>query len=275
MADQQFSLLSGEEIKSFDPTIVTNGNDELYRASTYDLSVGDIIPAGPDARPASESYILPPGGTVRVVSNESLKLPEGITGHVLLKNGLCNKGILAIHIGIVDPGFEGPISSTLINFGRAGFEVKKSMPFLRVSFLRSTPSPKAKDSKKYTRPEYLEETKQQVLAYSASTFLDIESTAKKAADNVFGSFKTTLAFWTAVAAVGFALITIFVPWGASYVDKYLAGREQHEAQMEQVLEKKIEERYELRLKALQDQVEELQRARQLKPKSGAAPSARH
>src|SRR5579864_1733127 len=119
MAAQPLSLLSGEEIGSLG--LVENSTTDLFRASTYDLSVGDIIAAGPVS--GNKEYVLPPGGTVRVISKETLKLPDFITGHALLKNELCRKGILALNIGVIDPGFEGPISSTLINFGRSNFVV--------------------------------------------------------------------------------------------------------------------------------------------------------
>ena len=54
-----------------------------------------------------------------------MKLPHEITGHALLKNELYRKGVLAINIGVIDPGFEGPLSSILINFGREDFVVKR------------------------------------------------------------------------------------------------------------------------------------------------------
>src|SRR5260370_40977719 len=143
MATQPLSLLSGEEIKS--QALVENCADEnLYRASTYDLSIGEIIPAGTAS--VGFEYILPPGGTVRVVSKELLKLPSNITGHALLKNELCRKGILALNIGVIDPGFQGPISSTLINFVQGEFVVKPGSSFLRISFHRCPVSPKAAKS---------------------------------------------------------------------------------------------------------------------------------
>lgn len=57
--------------------------------------------------------------------------------------------------------------------------------------------------------------------------------------------------------------------GASYVDKYVVAREQREIQLEQTVEKKLEERYENRLKALSDQVEQLRKATE-KPVHGSA-----
>jgi dUTPase len=256
MNDPHFSLLSGEEIKS--RGLVDDGDDRLFRASTYDLSVGDIIPAEGEAYEGAR-YSLPPGGMVRVVSKEVLQLPHTVTGHVLLKNALCTKGVLAINIGVADPGFRGPISSTLINFGSRDFVVEKGTPFLRVSFHRCPESPLAKNSKKYDRDTYLKEVKQEVRAYSGPTFLNMNATAAQAAETAFGNFKNNLLIWASVAAIVLALLAIFAPLGAANVDKYIAAREKREPRVEQAFEKQIEERYESRLKVLSDQVEELKK----------------
>lgn len=256
MTTPTLSLLSGEEIESL--KLVEDSSDgNLYRASTYDLSIGEIIPAG-YASGGSE-YRLPSGGTVRVVSKELLKLPNEITGHALLKNELCRRGVLAINIGVIDPGFEGPLSSILINFGREDFVVKQGAPFLRISFHRCPYSPKAAKSAKYTREQYISHVRDEVAAYMAPTFLNIEATAAKAAAKAFVSFKEGLVVWATLVAVLLAALAIFAPLGASYVDKYLAAREMRQAEMEQTIEKNVEERYETRLKALSDQIEELKR----------------
>ena len=143
MADGKCGLLSGEEIKA--SGVVAESEEKFYRAATYDLSVGDIVLDGGKTWEGA-AYDLKPGGMVRVVSKETLALPDSITGHVLLKNDLCTKGVLAINIGVVDPGFNGPISSTLINFGRADYEVRKGIAFLRVSFHHCPQSAKANDA---------------------------------------------------------------------------------------------------------------------------------
>jgi dUTPase len=256
MATQSHSLLSGEEIKS--QALVENCADEdLYRASTYDLSVGEIILAG--AASVRSEYTLPPGGTVRVVSREYLKLPENITGHALLKNELCRQGILALNIGVIDPGFHGPISSTLINFGREGFEVKSGSSFLRISFHRCPISPMGAKSLKSDRKQYISRAKEDVRAYMAPSFLNMEATAKQAAETAFGSFRKTLIIWATLAAVLLALLAIFAPLGASLTDKYFVKRDQRELELQQTIERRIEERFESRLGALSDQVEELER----------------
>jgi dUTPase len=251
------SLLSGEEIKSM-KLVENSSDDNLYRASTYDLSIGEIIPARSSVAVGS-SFSLPPGGTVRVVSKETLKLPGDITGHALLKNELCRKGVLAINIGVIDPGFEGPLSSILINFGEKDFVVKPGAPFLRISFHRCPVSPKAAKSFKYTREQYISNVRDEVAAYMAPTFLNVDVTAQKAAARVIDSFRNTLVIWATLFAVLLAALAIFAPLGASYVDKYVVARDQRQAEVEQAIEKKVEERYETRLNTLSEQIEDLKR----------------
>ena len=74
-----------------------------------------------------------------------------------------------------------------------------------------------------------------------------------------------------------ALLAIFAPLGASFVDNRLATHERQELQlerlqMEQTVEKEVDERYESRLKGLSDQVEELRRTIPTKSGHGGAPS---
>lgn len=257
MDDQQLSLLSGEEIKEL--RLVEDAEDACFRASTYDLSIAEIIPSGGIPWENSK-FSLSPGGMVRVVSKEYLRLPETITAHVLLKNQLCTQGVLAISIGVIDPGFEGPISSTLINFGRETCEIKKGDCFLRASFFRCPFSEKVKTAQKHTRSGYLQRVRQEVLAYSGPTFLNMEAMTTKAAEKAFQSFKEGVLVWATLWGIVLAALAIFAPLGASLVDKYVTRSEQHDAQMEQKIEKEVESRYESRLNALTEQIQKLKPA---------------
>jgi hypothetical protein len=60
MANSSLSLLSGEEIKE-QGLVQGSTDDNLFRASTYDLSVGEIIPAGHWS--GGKEYTVPSGGT--------------------------------------------------------------------------------------------------------------------------------------------------------------------------------------------------------------------
>jgi deoxycytidine triphosphate deaminase len=265
-------LLSGEEIKARG---LVNGANELgYRASTYDLRVGTIVSADP-ANPSDDtttSYRLVPGGMVRVISAESLQLPHDVTSHVLLKNELCRKGVLAIHIGVVDPGFRGPLSSTLINFGKNDFFVKLNEPFLRVSYFTCSPSPKALDSKQWEQEEYVARVREEVLAYAAPTFLDVEHTTSKAADKMYGKFKEGLITWSAIAVLVVAVVTVFVPLGASYTDRYVVNKEKLESDKKAI---EASKQYDLRIRTLESKISELQTAlERQRPSPSTAKGAR-
>jgi dUTPase len=250
MAHEQVGLLSGEEIKS--EGLIIDALETSFRASTYDLSVGDILPGGRPPRPigGKGEYRLAPGGTIRVVSRELLRLPDGITGYALPRNTLCTRGVLAINIGVVDPNFEGPISSTLINFGAADFIVEPGTPFLRLSFHRCRVSPKSADAQHWDRKTYVERAGEQVAAYAAETFLNLDQTVAKAGEEAFGAFKQSLILWATLAAVALALITVFVPVGASYADRYLADRHRWESETERAIQQRVEERYAVQLNRL-------------------------
>src|SRR5262249_29880688 len=146
-----------------------------------------------------------------------------------------------------------------INFGRTNFVVKPGSPFLRISFHRCPISPKADKSAKYEREQYISRTKEEVAAYLAPTFLNMEATADAAAPKAFESFKNGLFIWATVATVIVALLAIFAPLGASNVEKLLQSRAEHQIQLQETIEKKVEERYESRLKTLSDEIDELKR----------------
>lgn len=216
--------------------IVRSARNENFRDSSYDLRVRAILPAPKEEKhsygflhsdvsvPASGFY-LEPQGMVRVVSEETLTLPKNITGYALVKNRFSNLGILAINIGIIDPGYEGPISSTLINFGKQPYLLKPGTVFLRLTFHEFDPPQFAPEPQRSTYNEYLARTKEEVGLYSGSTFLGLDKTAEYAGVLAFGRFKRWLIAWAAVVALMLGFLTALVPVGASYADKVLARRD--------------------------------------------------
>jgi dCTP deaminase len=103
-------------------------SDAPIQPSSIDLTIGRILlpPAKSDfPRPVEEIddfYILPPGGSVLIKTRERLEIPADMGGILLPKNGhFASKGILITNFGHVDPGFEGHLKCTLINFGHDDF----------------------------------------------------------------------------------------------------------------------------------------------------------
>jgi deoxycytidine triphosphate deaminase len=159
-------ILTSDEIEKL--KIVQNRIPEGARSTTYDATVGEIIHEGVTYE--GTSYVLPPRGMVWVVSRETFSLPPDITGLATLRTSWTHNGILALNVGIVDPGWSGQLAAALVNFSSTNFEVIRGKGFLRVLFIKHG----ATDAKKTEKTEgtYLDEIRDKS-ARIPSTFLNI------------------------------------------------------------------------------------------------------
>lgn len=127
-------LVIGNSILS--QKLLKNGKSENLKHSTYDLSIGKIYPAGEDGESIQPGkiYYLKPNQAVLVLSEEEFGLPSTVTGIATLRTTLTKMGLLALNVGIIDPFFNGPISTTLINFSGRSVPIEIGMCFFRVVF---------------------------------------------------------------------------------------------------------------------------------------------
>lgn len=85
--------------------------------SSVDLSIREILFKDEKNNVRSLGRtLLKPQDSAFVISEEILHVPEGFIAYVFLKNRLSQKGFLALNTGIIDSGYNGPISTLLINF---------------------------------------------------------------------------------------------------------------------------------------------------------------
>jgi deoxycytidine triphosphate deaminase/cell division protein FtsB len=176
-------LLNSDQIQQMN--LVQNGVAGSYRTASYDLQVGKIID---HSGKVVESVEVPAQGMVRVISRERLILPSDTVANATVKTSLCDDGVLAINIGVVDPGYEGLISSTLINFGKSAFPVRTGDVFLRVTFHQITPVKATVKKSGQPDDQYLRDKIKIVLRIFSATFLNVEQTATEAAKKVVGGF---------------------------------------------------------------------------------------
>jgi dUTPase len=215
-------LLSGEQIKS--QGLIRHETASAYRGATYDLTVGTII--SPKGEPVDQ-YEIPPQGLVKVVSAEIVKLPPNLVGYVLVKTSLCNEGILALNIGVVDPRYEGPLSSTLINFGSRKHRLRRGDVFSRLTIhdLGDNGVSIAKSEQVSTK-DAIRAATDQVDRFLPATFLDIETTANEAAKKVFSDYQAALIKWLPAAALFIAALTFALNFGNMWVlYRYLSPQE--------------------------------------------------
>jgi len=205
-------LLSGEQIRQ--RNLVENADPSRFRAASYDLRVGKIItPEGTEVA----SYAIPTQGFVTAISEERLRLPRGVAGYALVKTSLCNDGILAIGIGIIDPTYEGLISSALINFGRECYSLTRGDVFLRIAFHEFEAQAGGSPAPRLTDADYVGERKGKMRSRFSSSFLDIPATAHKVAQELIGKYKTALFVYLPAAAVLLALLTFLLNFSNSWI----------------------------------------------------------
>jgi deoxycytidine triphosphate deaminase len=135
-------VLSHEQIKS--TTIIIDGIDSNYENASYDLRVENIIDM--DGKEHNEIKISPQG-MMYIIFKEKIVLDNNTIGFAHVKTSLTQKGIMATNIGIIDPGYNGYISTLLINFSKTPFFIKKGNAALRVTFNEVKPFTEKKPSK--------------------------------------------------------------------------------------------------------------------------------
>ena len=197
------SLIIGESLK---PERFFSTGKGIVRASGFDLTIGTIFDH--DGKKIDGPFRLKLGHMVQVVSAEIFKLPSTVTGHVTYKTSLTRQGIWALTVGIVDPGWEAPIATTLLNFSRVDHAIDAGDAFLRVSFFEHDPVPAAMMAKSPAVSAYLADVKRIAMTRFPPTFLNQQQIAKEAGDKVLKRIRLEGLAWVAVIAAIFTIIQV-------------------------------------------------------------------
>jgi deoxycytidine triphosphate deaminase len=122
--------------------LIVGGEERHLKHSTYDLTIGEIVPIGKKAVRARrkdggpKTYYIEPREMVWVLSKEEFRMPAHVTGMATLKTSSTKLGLLALNVGIIDPLFTGPISTALINFSDKARRIDVGERFFRVAFFK-------------------------------------------------------------------------------------------------------------------------------------------
>jgi deoxycytidine triphosphate deaminase len=171
-----------------------SSGDPVQCGSSYDLTVGKIIDT--NGKSNSKSFVLKPRQMVQVVTNQVFQLPNTVTGHVTCKTSLTKEGIWALTVGIIDPGWNGPIATTLVNFGKVDHLIQIGDPFLRVSLFEHD-----KIDEKYVRRQpkqvdgYLRKLYSQTATYFPTSFLDTGEISKSAGEDAAKKMQKMAVMW--------------------------------------------------------------------------------
>jgi deoxycytidine triphosphate deaminase len=193
--------------------LVLGESDALsFRDAGYDLRIGVLIDNTSDGKSEVHNgeFYLKPQGIAAAVSKEIIKLPRDICAHASVKTSLCRKGILAINIGIIDPGWEGPISSVLLNFGKENCRLRNADIFLRLTFhtlaIPSSPSPMSP----IDRVTYEDDVRRMLEGRLAESFMDFKRAAEEGSKKFTDNLRGTLIKYVPIAALMLAVMTFLL-----------------------------------------------------------------
>lgn len=185
--------------------------EENASAASYNLTVGEIVWNG-DTR--GESRQLEPQETITLVSKERISLPEGVVAYAMPKTGLTNDSILALGTGIVDPGYEGRLSTVAINFGKTPHHFAERDPFLRLVFHKIGDGDVSVDPTSVDDKDYIRERINESLKYP-DTFLDVPGRIEEVRSELFEDIqRSTLSQLVVFLAV---LTAVFALWNIAGV----------------------------------------------------------
>jgi dUTPase len=183
------------------------------KASSFDLTIGSIYDH--TGKKVEGPFTIKPNQMVQVVSSEVFRLDAGVTGHVTYKTAMTQKGIWALTVGIVDPGWDGPSATTLLNFSRVDHAIAEGDAFLRVSFFEHDPVPTERLRRAPPRKDYLRGIQDLAATHFPLTFLDTNSIADAAGKNAVDRIERKARVWVTVIAFIFVILQVAVNF-ASY-----------------------------------------------------------
>lgn len=188
-----------------------SGNPQV-QGSSFDLTIGCIF--DDHGKRVDGPFTLNPGHMVQVVSAEEIQLSDRLTGHVTYKTTMTRHGIWALTVGIVDPGWEGPIATTLLNFSKIPQAVAEGDAFLRVSFFEHEPAAKLRTAP--SLENYMKDIQKIAASKFPITFLDTNTITEAAGKRVLDRIRSDALAWVVGIALLFTVAQITVqliaPW---------------------------------------------------------------
>jgi len=162
-------MLTSSQIKNLG--LIVGSSNDGYRATSYDLHAGKIIkPGGTEV----SEYLIPPQGIVEIVSKERIKLPANVCGFATVKTGLSTNGLLALNIGIIDPCYDGPLSSFFVNFSKVDFLISEDEIFLRTHYVTFKSDNDDCSTISVSTDAYIREKKNKIAGRFGTTFLNVD-----------------------------------------------------------------------------------------------------
>lgn len=117
--------------------LVPSGNTDSATHCSYEFTAALILKGGsPKAEPIIESgVVIEPAQLVWLRAQEEISIPAGMVGLWIQTQTLARQGLLLLNITLIEPGYEGPLSAVLVNFGNKKVIIRPDTKIAKVVFL--------------------------------------------------------------------------------------------------------------------------------------------
>ena len=159
---------------------ITPFDEKMLQPASYDLKVGKkaaTVPKNGEPRLDLEEegvLLIAPYAPAGVFTKEELQLSTSYVGHFGLNSTFARRGLMA-SIGMqIDPGFEGPLSVTLINMTPNPISLNYGETFVTLEFERlSVPASKGYNGKYQRRKTFLAEELDPMIGFKGHALTDV------------------------------------------------------------------------------------------------------
>ena len=220
------SALSHQEISSrcqTKPPLIDPFDDtplESLCGAKYYLTIGDLVLSRDSAGGSRCSgklfheeveeeredveYSLEPSEMVTAYTRETIALPNDVCALINAVNKKARQGLLVLNIGHIDPGWQGPLTVTMVNYGKKSLSLKRGDPIVTITFLGV--EPEVDNDYMYPppsggKPKYVEALQGIVGAYIPKTFFDVEELIDRKIANSWNE-KTKEVLWKELKVLG-------------------------------------------------------------------------
>ena len=104
-----------------DPLKISPYGEARLTPNGYDVSIEVVDKDGKVL--ADKEYSIKPGELIRVKSVETLEMPDGHIGFMLLRSRFTRQGLLGL-FGVIDSGFKGKILASIKNLSDMPIPIK-------------------------------------------------------------------------------------------------------------------------------------------------------
>lgn len=236
-------FLTGEDVK----TKLFKGEDVLVRPVSLDLKVGCIVKDGKVFN--QDAVSIGPQEMVVIILEGEIMVPWDCFGIAYPKTSLCQKGLHILNTGIIDPGYEGSLSTVAINFKNSPVEIRKNDVFLRlILYQNSQEYPRDKTTTK-SFDNYIQDRIEESENYP-KTFLDVPGQMNRLADNMSDKITNKMMnktlFVIAAVTIFFTLVSFWInSSGVNNLQNALFQKSSELSSLQAEQDKGMEERYDL------------------------------